>query len=190
MVEKVVTKRSFIGGRLVYPGETVDVDAKGKVLAAASTPIGNLTLDQLRDALAAREAEDKRSAKEPVFGSNLADPDEAQTGAQPLVMAPIAPGDGKVPQALPPGSVPGPGDSFVRPASPDAEAAIEVVTGHGADPATVPSEFSGAAVAGQDVSKDMTKGELLNVAQAEGVTVEPDDTKANIVAKIEKARQG
>lgn len=35
----------------------------------------------------------------------------------------------------------------------------------------------------------MTKAELLDVAKAEGVAVESDDNKADLVAKIEKARK-
>lgn len=39
------------------------------------------------------------------------------------------------------------------------------------------------------VSMSMTKDELLKVAKAEGVDVETDDNKADLVAKIEKARK-
>jgi hypothetical protein len=46
-MEKVVTKKSFIGGRLVYPGEMVDVDEKGDVICAPSTPIGQMSPDQI-----------------------------------------------------------------------------------------------------------------------------------------------
>lgn len=35
----------------------------------------------------------------------------------------------------------------------------------------------------------MTKAELIDAAEAEGVTVETDDTKADLVEKIEKARK-
>ena len=35
----------------------------------------------------------------------------------------------------------------------------------------------------------MTKAELLEVASAEGVSVETDDNKADLVRKIEKARK-
>lgn len=128
-MEKVITKKSFIGGRLVYPGERVDVDAKGAVMPAASTPIGNLTLDQLRTLLAQREGEEAKDGDEElVFGSNVADPSETNTGSQPLEIAPVAhraPGS-TAPQGLPPGSVPV-GDTFLAPASADAPAAVEEI---------------------------------------------------------------
>lgn len=135
MVEKVITKKSFIGGRLVYPGEKVDVDAKGEVMPAASTPIGNLTVDQLRALLAQREGEDaggEDGEKAPVFGSNVADPGEASVGAQPLEIAPVAPSapGATRPQGLPPGSVPV-GDTFLAPASADAPAAVEEIVAPG-----------------------------------------------------------
>lgn len=128
-MEKVITKKSFIGGRLVYPGERVDVDAKGAVMPAASTPIGNLTLDQLRTLLAQREGEEAKDGDdELVFGNNVADPSETNTGAQPLEIAPVAPRapGSTAPQGLPPGSVPV-GDTFLAPASADAPAAVEEI---------------------------------------------------------------
>ena len=132
-MEKVITKKSFIGGRLVYPGERVDVDAKGEVMPAASTPIGNLTVDQLRALLAQKEGEEaKGGEKEPVYGDNVADPSEANVGSQPLEMAPVAPhAPGSTrPQGLPPGSVPV-GDSFLAPASAEAPAAVEEIVAPG-----------------------------------------------------------
>ncbi len=125
MAEKVITKKSFIGGRLVYPGEVVDVDAKGEVLPAASTPIGNLTVDQLRSLLAQREKGDEK----PVYGSNVADPVKTNTGVEPLVMAPVAPHSAStMPQGIPPGTEPH-NNTFVHPAAADAPAAIEEVVG-------------------------------------------------------------
>lgn len=129
MVEKVITKKSFIGGRLVYPGERVDVDAKGEVMPAASTPIGNLTVEQLEALLAQRKSEGVKPEKqEPVYGDNVADPTEENTGSQPLEIAPVAPrAPGSTrPQGLPPGSVPV-GDTFLAPASADAPAAVEEI---------------------------------------------------------------
>jgi hypothetical protein len=133
MAEKVITSVSFVGeghaGRLAYPGEKVDVDAKTGALApAGSTPIGNMTDEQLRAELDRRSGDEKA---EPVFGSNVADPTDTNTGSQPLVMAPFRPGSGPNPQGIPPGTVPH-GDSFIRPASEDAPAAVEVVVGTGA----------------------------------------------------------
>lgn len=132
MAEKVITSLSFVGeghnGRLAYPGEIVDVDAKtGQPTPAGSTPIGNLTVEQLRDVLASRERDEAPAQ----FGSNVADRGDAPVGGQPLVMAPIRPGSGPDPQGLPPGTVPA-GDRFIRPAPEGADAAVEVVLGTGA----------------------------------------------------------
>lgn len=126
MVQKVLTKKTFIGGRLAYPGDLVDVDAKGALLPAGSTPISNMTVDQLRSVLAAREAEE--APQEPRFGKNLADPKETNTGAQAAPMAAVAPhAPGATnPQTLPPGSVPV-GGSFIRPAPAEAPAAREEI---------------------------------------------------------------
>lgn len=130
MAEKVVTKKSFIGGRLVYPGEIVDVDAKGAVLPADSTPIGNLSVEQLRSILANREGADKDAPE--VFGGNVADAKDTNTGTQRLEMAPFRPSArGDRPQGIPPGTEEH-NNTFVRPASEDAPAAVEVVVGEGA----------------------------------------------------------
>ena len=133
MTEKIVIKKSFIGGRLVYPGERVDVDAKGQVAPAASTPLGALTLDQLRAALSAREGDEPAPA--PVFGDNLADPIDTNTGAQPLRMAPVTvAGAGATrPQGVPPGSEEA-GGRFLAPASDAAPAAVETVVADAALP--------------------------------------------------------
>jgi len=128
MVEKVITKKTFTGrggmGHLAYPGDIVDVDAKGEVMPAASTPIGSLTVDQLRSLLAAKESE----KPEDKFGDNVADPVETNTGSQELAMAPVAPASpGSVqPQGIPPGSVPV-GGGFLRRAPEDAPAAVEEI---------------------------------------------------------------
>jgi hypothetical protein len=124
MVEKVITKKSFIGGRLVYPGEKVDVDAKGAVMPAASTPIGQMTVDQLRAALAAREADEAP----PVFGGNVADPADVNTGSQEMRMAPVAPSapSATQPQTVPPGAEFHNG-GFIAPADDEAPAAVEEI---------------------------------------------------------------
>ena len=123
-MQKVVTKKSFIGGRMVYPGEMVDVDAKGDVMPAASTPIGNLTVDQLRTLLDKRVEEASEQ-----FGGNVADPGKLNTGAQETAMAPIAPGLGSRPQTIPSGTEEHNG-GFVHPAPAKAPAAIEDVVGN------------------------------------------------------------
>lgn len=182
MAEKVVTKKSFIGGRIVLPGETVDVDAKGDLVAAPSTPIGNLTLDQLRAALASREEnERKRSDPVPEFGRNVADPSDANTGTQPLPMANVRPGDGSAPQVIPSGAEEHRGQ-FVRPAPADAPAAVEVVVGAAAVPATEPGEHRQVGLTGKN------KDQLLEIAADEGVEVPEGATNEQIRDAIEAKR--
>lgn len=123
---KVITKKSFIGGRLVYPGAIVDVDEKGAVLPAGSTPVDQLSDEQLESVLAARKGLTGSSV-------NTADPVKGNTGVQEAAFANIRPGgDGSRPQVIPPGTEEHQG-SFVHPASEDAPAAIEQVVAPGGD---------------------------------------------------------
>lgn len=178
MAEKVLTKKSFIGhgpnGRLAMPGEEIDVDEKGAVLLAGSTPVGNLTDDQLEAELRRR----RKQAPEPSFGSNVADKGDASTGTQPLEMAPFRPGLGAIPQGIPPGTEEH-NNTFIRPAPESSPAAVEVVVGPGAAP-------SAASAPSKPISAQ-NKGELLETARARGVEVSDDDTKADILDKLGNA---
>lgn len=208
MAEKVITKISFVGeghaGRLAYPGEIVDVDAKtGQPIAAGSTPIGNMTVEQLRSYLNNREAE----APDEEFGENVEEPSKTNVGSQPLVMAPIRPGSGPTPQGLPPGTVPA-GDRFIRPAPEGSSAAVEEIVGtatvEGGVRTDVPidqqtdSAFDhdhDGAVGGSEADSPVSlsgknKADLLSIADAEGVTVEDGATNAQIVEAIEAKRAG
>lgn len=52
-------------------------------------------------------------------------------------------------------------------------------------------EFDGKGADGSDGEKSLdkhTKAELIEIAEAEGVSVETDDNKADLVRKIEEAR--
>lgn len=137
MAEKVLTKKTFIGhgplGRLALPGEEVDVDEKGVMAVAGSTPIGNMTDEQLEAELKRRRGTAKAEKPEPVFGDNVADAKEGDTGTQRLEIAKFRPGDGTRPQGIPPGTEEH-NNRFVRPAPEDSPAAIEEVLGTGADP--------------------------------------------------------
>lgn len=54
---RVLEKKAFINGRLYEAGETVDEDADGNFVAVPkSTPAGNLTVEQLKQLLAQKEA--------------------------------------------------------------------------------------------------------------------------------------
>jgi hypothetical protein len=178
-MEKVVTKKSFIGGRLVYPGEMVDVDEKGDVICAPSTPIGQMSPDQIEAYLRGLDA--KAKAERPKFGDNVADPSDANTGTQRLEIAPFRPGNGPNPQGIPPGTEPH-GDLYVRPAADDAPAAIEVVTSPGG-----PEVLGGPGAPIVDKPLDkQNKDELLQTAKARGVAVDDGSTKADIVAALNK----
>lgn len=173
MVQKVLTKKTFIGGSLHYPGDLVDVDAKGTILPAGSTPIANMTVDQLRSVLAAREAEEKA----PDFGSNLADPTEDNTGAQPFASAAVAPHapDAVNPQTLPPGSVPV-GGTFLRPAPDSAPAAREEIV------ANTPEQIEGVNTQGSLVA-DLTGGNAganSGFDPEEAITGNVDDVRGQI----------
>jgi hypothetical protein len=181
MPEMVVTKKSFIGGRLVYPGETVDVDEKGEVLTAPSTPIGQMSPDQIEAYL---KNVNRRDADErPRFGENVAHPNDAPTSEQRLEIAPFAPGHGPDPQGLPAGTEPH-GDRFIRPAPEDSPAAIEVVVGAGAEKGVVNEEGGVAAIPANKPLSAQNKAELLATAKARGVDVSEDDTKAEILDKL------
>lgn len=201
MTEMVLTKKTFIGqghsGRLAYPGEIVDVDEKGVPVAAGSTPIGNMSDDMLEAELKRRRKASGDDGKhEPNFGSNVAKPDKTNTGEQRLEIANFRPGNGVNPQGLPPGTEPV-GDRFVRRAPDDAEAAIEVVVGSGAEEGVVAGDAfdhdkdgkAGGSEADAPVSlSGKSKADLLAVAKAEGVTVDETATNDQIRSAIEDKR--
>lgn len=180
---KVVTKKSFIGGHLVYPGEEVDVDEKGEVISAPSTPIGQMSPEQIEAYL--RGIGDRAKAERPKFGDNVADPGETNTGEQRLEMAPFRPGAGPNPQGIPPGSEPH-GDRFLTPASEGSPAAVEVVVSPSAPAAEVNDGGDGAAVVDKPLSSQ-NKDELLQTAKARGVAVDDGATKADIIDALNKA---
>jgi hypothetical protein len=154
MTEMVLTKKTFVGqgamGHLAYPGETVDVDEKGIPVPAGSTPIGNMSDEQLEAEMKRRQrVAGKAADREPDFGSNVEKPTDTNTGEQRLEIASFRPGDGVNPQGLPPGTVPV-GDRYLRPAADDAPAAVEVVVGEGAEEGVVADPL--------DHDNDGTKG--------------------------------
>lgn len=209
MTQKVITKKSFIGGRMVYPGELVDVDEKGAVLPAPSTPVGQMTDDQLEAILAQRKKVGKPDPEAPKFGGNVADPDDTNTGTQPAEFARIRPGSGDRPQVLPAGTIEH-NNRFIRPASEDAPAAVEEIVAPGASDTVVtdaaPGAFdhdgdgaAGGSKAGDPVAlSGKNKAALLEVATAENVTIAKDSegidipvseaTNAQIVDAIEAGR--
>lgn len=182
MAQQVVTKKSFIGGRIVLPGELVDVDAKGDLIAAPSSPVGNLTVEQLEAVLAARRnAAPKPGEELPVYGRNVADPAPDNTGTQDVAMANVRPGDGSRPQVIPAGATEHNG-SFVRPAPADAPAAVEVVVGAAADGGAATGDTRPVGLTGK------SKAELIAIAKAENVDVSESDTNDAIRQAIEDKR--
>ncbi len=184
MATKVVTKKSFIGGRLVYPGDEIDVDAKGGYMPAGSTPIDQLSDDQLEQILATRRGT--------LAGSNVADPVRTNTGAQDAGMAPFRPAapGATIPQGVPPGSEEHAG-GFIRPASAGAPAAIEQIV-----PDRHPLDRDGDGQPGGSVPADppslagKNKAQLTEIAASEGAAVDGDMTNAQIVQAIEAKRAG
>lgn len=202
MVEKVLTKKSFIGrggaGRLGLPGEQVDVDEKGAIYTAGSTPVSNMSDEQLEAELKRRKRESSGKSA-PVFGGNVADPGEADIGTQRLEIARFRPGDGTRPQGIPPGTEEH-NNRFLRPAPADSPAAVEEVLGTGADPRLTddgetatgsPEErvkAGGSEDSGEKALSRQNKAELLATARAHGVDAGDEDTNAALIEKIEKAR--
>lgn len=191
MAKKVVETKSFIGGRLVYPGEEIDVDEQGGILPAGSTPLDQLTDEELEAVLASRRGQSKL-AQAMTAGSNLADPTRTNTGAQDAGMAPFRPAapGATIPQGVPPGSEEH-GGGFIRPASADAPAAIEQLV-----PDRHPLDGDGDGQPGGSVPADppslagKNKAQLTEIATSEGVTVHEGMTNAQIVQAIEAKRAG
>lgn len=64
--------------------------------------------------------------------------------------------------------------------------AVEII---GKNAGAAPSnKASPAAPDNKEVSMANTKAELVEIAKAEGVEIESDDNKADLIAKIERAR--
>jgi hypothetical protein len=158
----------------------VDVDEKGDVMTAPSTPIGQMSPDQIEAYLRGLDA--KAKAERPKFGDNVADPSDANTGTQRLEIAPFRPGNGRTRRVSRPGTEPH-GDLYVRPASADAPAAIEVVTSP-SEPEVLSNE-PGPPIVDKPLHKQ-NKDELLQTASARGVAVDDGSTKADIVAALNK----
>jgi len=68
----------------------------------------------------------------------------------------------------------------------DSGAGVYGIKNRGASPS---NKAMNAAPADKALSS-MTKARLLDTAKTEGVAIETDDNKADLIAKIEKARKG
>lgn len=59
----ILDRKRFIGGRLAQEGEEVDLDEKGGFMPAGSTPVDQMTTEQLEALLAKRKKEEGKAAK-------------------------------------------------------------------------------------------------------------------------------
>jgi len=197
VTQKVLTKKTFIGGALRYPGELVDVDAKGNisVAPAPSTPIGNMTVEQLEAALAARREKEGKAAV--VFGSNVADPTPNNTGAIPVEIADTtvrSPGTTR-PQGAPPGGEQASGGAFVLPASADQPGGVQRAVAPGA---ADQAGFGNAPVAdggpldldkSGDAGGSMTKAEIAAELDRRGVEYPSGATKGELQTLLSQAER-
>lgn len=196
MVEKVLTKTTFIGGRLMHAGDVVDVDAIDPtiVVPAPSTPIGNMTVAELRAAL--RRAEENAEPEPLRFSSNVTDPVKGAVGVseQPIADVTVRSPGSTQPQGAPPGSV-ATGEGYITP-TPDGQAGREVATAPlAADPASAtqpagdPTQELDPNTGGPKSFERMNKAELIDYLGADSPA--PDGaTKAVLIeAAEEKARK-
>lgn len=191
MVEKVLETMSFIGGRLRMPGEVVELDEKtGAPVPAKSTPIGQMTDDELEAEIARRRGS---VSKAPADSTNVADPTEKNTGVVNVPLADItvrSPGT-TAPQGAPPGSIEHEG-RFVAPAPVDADAAVETYSGEqgASGPATPPADK--AALAGGNLDRDgdgkpggsLTKAEIKEQLDARGIEYPANANRDDLAALL------
>lgn len=59
----ILDRKRFIGGRLAQEGEEIDLDEKGGFMPAGSTPVDQMTTEQLEAILAKRKKEEGKAAK-------------------------------------------------------------------------------------------------------------------------------
>lgn len=177
MVEKVVTRLSFIGGRLIQPGESIDVDAEDPsiILAAPSTPVGNLSVEDLEALLRAK----KKTAAD---SANLADPSPTTAGVSNVPIADIGPRSaGSIrPQGAPPGAVEINGQ-FSGPVADNAPGAREDYLPPDAAPGIInPPDLDGDGKPGGS----LTKGEIIDALRERGDAVDTSKSKAELQSQL------
>lgn len=59
----ILDRKRFIGGRLAQEGEEIDLDEKGGFMPAGSTPVDQMSTEQLEAILAKRKKEEGKAAK-------------------------------------------------------------------------------------------------------------------------------
>lgn len=111
MAKKILTKMTYIGGRLRPPGTEIEVDDKDPtiLIAAPSTPVGNMTDDELEAYMRTRARQRAEAGEDvPQASGNVAAPGSAGAPPPPasVPMADVAPRSAgtTMPQGLPPGA--------------------------------------------------------------------------------------
>ncbi len=112
MEKMILDRKRFIGGRLAQEGEEIYLDEKGGFMPAGSTPVDQMTTEQLEAILAKRKKEEGKAAKPQLDH----DGDGKAGGSKPRPAAAKAPGKaagGKnAAQAPTPAVKPGEGDEL------------------------------------------------------------------------------
>lgn len=180
-MQKVITGDipSFIGGRLVEPGTVIEIDedeAGNQVaIAAPSTPVGNMNLDEL-------EAYVRSQRKKVSDSVNLADPAKGENvGAVSVPIADITPrsASSTLPQGVPSGAVEVNGQ-FYAPAAAGSPAGREVFTAPHVEAPDL-NEEPAVLDARQQVAGDgLTKAEIVQALKDRGDKVDTTKTKAEL----------
>lgn len=98
MEKMILDRKRFIGGRLAQEGEEIDLDEKGGFMPAGSTPVDQMTTEQLEAILARRKKEEGEAAKPQLDH----DRDGKAGGSKPRAAAAAKPAKGgKAPAVAP-----------------------------------------------------------------------------------------
>jgi hypothetical protein len=104
----ILDRKRFIGGRLAQEGEEIDLDEKGGFMPAGSTPVDQMTTEQLEAILAKRKKEEGKAAKPQLDH----DGDGKAGGSKPRAAAAAKPAKGGKAPAAAPAKTPAGGDEL------------------------------------------------------------------------------
>lgn len=108
MEKMILDRKRFIGGRLAQEGEEIDLDEKGGFMPAGSTPVDQMTTEQLEAILAKRKKEEVKAAKPQLDH----DGDGKAGGSKPRAAAVAKPAKGGKAPAATPATTPAGGDEL------------------------------------------------------------------------------
>lgn len=113
MEKMILDRKRFIGGRLAQEGEEIDLDEKGGFMPAGSTPVDQMTTEQLEAILAKRKKEEGKATKPQLDhdGDGKAGGSKPRTAAGAKASAKAAGGKTPAPAPTPPAK-PGEGDEL------------------------------------------------------------------------------